>query len=248
MMIVGNWKAYVATKQKAKTLFATAKRLAGRKGIEIVLAPPAPYLGLLAVGNRSKVAFGVQDVSDTTGGAATGETTAAMVAELGARYAIVGHSERRARGESDTIVATKAQHALAQGLTPILCIGERERDAEAHYLALIRGQITSVLGALTAEERPRVVLAYEPVWAIGRTAADAITPSDLAEMILYIRKILAEQIPGDTSRTMRILYGGSAESGNARGLASGSGIDGFLVGHASADPKEFTALVKAVSQ
>lgn len=243
MLIIANWKAYVESKQKAKALFASAKRLAGRKGIEIVLAPPAPYIGLLAPGNRSKVAFAAQDISDTTGGAATGENTAAAYADLGTRYAIVGHSERRALGESDACIASKAQHALAHGMIPVLCIGERERDAEAHYLAFIRGQITSVFSVLTPQERLQVVVAYEPVWAIGKTANEAITPEDLTEMILYIRKVLGEQ----ASSAIKVLYGGSVEPGNARSLAGGSGIDGFLVGHASTDPKEFTALVKAVS-
>lgn len=247
MLIVANWKAYVESKQKAKLLFASAKRLAGKKGIQIVLAPAAPYIGLLAPGNRSKVAFAAQDISDSTGGAATGENTAAAYADLGTQYAIIGHSERRALGESDALVASKAQHALAHGMIPILCVGERERDAEAHYLAFIRGQITSVFSILTPQERLQVVVAYEPIWAIGHTAAEAITPADLTEMILYIRKVLGEQVPGEASRAIKVLYGGSVEPGNARSLAGGSGIDGFLVGHASTDAKEFTALVKAVS-
>lgn len=247
MLIVANWKAYVESKQKAKLLYASAKRLVGRKGLHIVLAPSAPQLGLLAPSNRSKISFGAQDISNTTGGAATGEITAATCIDLGVRYVIVGHSERRASGEDDATIATKTQHALAVGMIPILCIGERERDPEAHYLAFIRGQVSSVFSALTPQERLQVVVAYEPVWAIGRTAADAISPSDLTEMILYIRKILNEQVSGDAARTMQILYGGSVEPGNARNLAAGSGIDGFLVGHASTDPKEFTALVKAVS-
>lgn len=243
MLIVANWKAYVESKQKAKALFASAKRLSGTKGMEIVLAPAAPYLGLLAPANRSKVAFAAQDISDTTGGAATGEVTAAACADIGVKYVIVGHSERRARGENDALIAHKAQHALAHGLTPILCVGERARDADAQYLSFIRSQITSVFSILTAQERLQMVVAYEPIWAIGHSAAEAITPSDLTEMILYIRKVLAEQVAGN----IRVLYGGSVEPGNARDLAGGSGIDGFLVGHASTDPKEFTALVKAVS-
>lgn len=247
MLIVANWKAYVESPQKAKALFAAAKRLSGKKGIEIALAPAAPYLGLLAPGNRSKVAFGVQDISDATGGAATGEVTAATARAFGARYAIVGHSERRARGESDATILAKAQHALAQGMQPILCIGEHERDTDAQYLHFIRGQITAIFSALTPHERLDVVIAYEPIWAIGRTAADAIAPSDLTEMVLYIRKVLSDHVSGDAATHMRVLYGGSVEPGNARSLASGSGIDGFLVGHASTDPKEFAALVNAVS-
>ncbi|KND50044.1 MAG: triose-phosphate isomerase [Parcubacteria bacterium C7867-008] len=242
MLFVGNWKAYIESPQKAKALFAAAKRVAGRKGIRIVLAPSAPYLGLLAPGNRSKVAFALQDISDSTGGAATGEITAAAAQALGARYVIVGHSERRARGENDDVVRSKTQHVLAHGMTPILCVGEHERDADAQYLQFIRAQITAVFSALSAKERTQVIIAYEPVWAIGPQATGVITPEDLSEMILYIRKVL-----GEYPSVNQVLYGGSVEAGNARSLAAGSGIDGFLVGRASTDVQNLTSLIKAVS-
>jgi triosephosphate isomerase len=247
MMIAANWKAYIETPQKAKALFAVAKKNATRKGIEIVLAPPAPYLGLLSSGNRSKVAFAAQDISDSMGGAATGEVTAAAAASVGARYAIVGHSERRARGDTDAIVLSKVQHALAHGLRPILCIGEHERDEEAKYLQFVRAQINAVFSALTPQERLQVVIAYEPIWAIGHTAGDAITPDDLAEMILYIRKVLNDHVPGEAPQDMKILYGGSFEPGNEQSLATVSGINGFLIGHASTNVQDFLMLIKAIS-
>jgi triosephosphate isomerase len=247
MLIAANWKAYVETPQKAKALFEASKKLAGKKGLEIVLAPSAPYLGLISFGNRSKVAFASQDISDSTGGAATGEVTAAAAASLGAKYSIVGHSERRARGETDAIVLSKAQHALAHGLRPILCIGEHERDDDGKYLQFIRTQINAVFGTLTPQERLQVIVAYEPIWAIGRTAEDAITPDDLEEMILYIRKALNDYLPHEASRSTKILYGGSVEAGNARSLAEGTGIDGFLIGHASTDVKAFTEIIRSVA-
>lgn len=240
MLIVSNWKAYVDDAKKVKALFAAAKRLASKK-VQIVLAPSAPYVGFLALGNRSKVSIGVQDISDSTGGAATGELTAGAAKGAGAAYAIVGHSERRARGESDALVLSKTQHALAQGLKPILCIGEHERDTDGRYLQFIRAQLAAVFAPLSTQERAQIIVAYEPIWAIGKTAADAITPSDLQEMMLYIRKVLAEYVSGNAT----VLYGGSVESGNIASLASG--VDGFLIGHASTDVQEFTALVKALS-
>ncbi len=244
MLIVANWKAYVETPQKAKALFAAAKRLAGKKGVEIVLAPPSPYLGLLSFGNRSKVAFASQDISDSTGGAATGEVTAAAVASVGAKYVIVGHSEDRARGDSDALILSKTQHVFAQGLRPILCIGEKQRDTDGMYLQFIRGQINAIFSALTAQERLQVIIAYEPIWAIGKTAAEAITADDLTEMILYIRKVVGEYVAGESTK---VLYGGSVEPANARMLASGSGIDGFLVGHASTNVQDFLMLGAALS-
>ncbi len=244
MLIVANWKAYVEDLDKAKKLLAVSKRLAHARGITIVLAPPSPLLGALAVKNTSPVGFAAQDVSATTGGAKTGEATAQIYAAAGATYAIIGHSERRAAGDTDTIIAEKLAHTLAHGLTPVLCIGETERDGEGRYLALVREQITLAIEPLTPKERAKIIIAYEPLWAIGKTAAQAIGPNDLAEMVLYIRKVIAELLPGKSSRRSLVLYGGSVEMSNVRTLAASSGVDGFLIGHASVDPLEFASLVK----
>jgi len=247
MLIVANWKAYVEERTKAKKLFSLAKQLARLTGINIVLAPPAPLLGALAVRNTSSVAFAAQDVSRTTGGAKTGEVTAQAYAATGATYAIVGHSERRAAGDTDAIVAEKLTHALAHGLTPILCIGESERDGEGRYLAVVREELTTAIESLAPKERANVIIAYEPIWAIWKTDAAAIEPSDLAEMVLYIRKVLAELLPGKSSAHSLVLYGGSVEPENVRTLAGNTGIDGLLVGHTSVDPRTFSLLVKHLS-
>ncbi len=246
MLIVSNWKAYVESAAKAKKLYASAKTLAGRGIHEIVVAPSAPYIGLLTA-PRSKVGLAAQDVSLSTGGAQTGEVTAAALADLDVSYVIVGHSERRARGERNADIAQKVQHVLAHGMTPILCIGEASRDSEAQYLKLIREELSAVFSILSPKERLQIVIAYEPIWAIGKSADEAITTADLTEMVLYIRKILSDFIPGRASAKVRIIYGGSTEAANARTLASGTGIEGFLVGHASVDVATFTALVKSVS-
>ena len=188
--------------------------------------------------------FAAQDVPAPRGGAATGEVTARMCETSGASYAIIGHSERRAAGDTDSIVAEKLAHALAHDLIPILCVGEHERDSEGRYLAYVREEITSALASLTSKERARVILAYEPVWAIGKTAEHAIDPNDLAEMVLYIRKVLAEFLPGKGSSHTLVLYGGSVEPENIRALADASCVDGFLIGHASVEEDLFTQLVK----
>lgn len=247
MIIVANWKAYVEDLSKAKKLFAVSKRFARTAKVSIILAPPAPMLGALATLNKSKVSFAAQDISVTLGGAQTGEATAAAYAATGARYAIIGHSERRALGETNQIIAEKIDHALAHGLTPILCIGERERDAASQYLAGIREELTAALTRQSPKDRAKVIVAYEPLWAIGKHGSDAISVSDLAEMVLYIRKVLAELLPGKSANSAAVLYGGAVEPENVRGLAGGTGIDGFLVGHASVDPEQFSVLLKALS-
>jgi triosephosphate isomerase len=126
-------------------------------------------------------------------------------------------------------------------------VGERERDADAAYLAGVRKQVSAVFAPLSPKERLSLVVAYEPVWAIGKTGLEAIQPADLAEMALYIRKVLADFMPGRANQKVRILYGGSVDAMNARALAAGTGIDGFLVGRASTDVAGFSALAKTLS-
>jgi triosephosphate isomerase len=247
MLIVANWKAYVEDAARAKSLFTLTKRLKGKTRHELVLAPSSPHLGLLAYKNRSKVKFASQDVSATTGGAATGETSSQVLAKLGIPYCIIGHSERRAKGETDEQIAAKAQHLLAHGVSPILCVGERSRDAGAEYLNVIRAQLSEVLTLLSQKERMQLVVAYEPVWAIGKTAADALPAHELHEMMLYIRKVFGDFLPGKAPSRTKIIYGGSVEPENVRALAGGSRIDGFLIGHASVDAAMFSGIVKAIS-
>lgn len=244
MLVVANWKAYVENLEKAERLVALSKRLSRAADNLIVLAPPAPFLGTFALKNKSKVAFSAQDVSKTPGGAVTGEATAQTYLSAGASYAIVGHSERRAAGDTDALVAQKLALSLSHGLVPILCVGERARDGEGRYLSFIREELTVALESLMPKERGKVIVAYEPIWAIGKTAADAIASDDLAEMVLYIRKVLAELVPGKRGERFLVLYGGSVEPENVRTLAENSGIDGFLIGHASVDVHAFGALVK----
>ena len=163
------------------------------------------------------------------------------------KYAIIGHSERRARGDTDAIVSEKVRNAFANKIIPIVCIGESERDPDAQYLGFLREQMRTVFQPLDTKDRQKVILAYEPIWAIGKTAADALRPDDLNEMVLYIRKILTEYMSGSAAENLKIIYGGSVEAGNIVSLAEDTGVDGFLPGHASADPATFTALIKALS-
>lgn len=247
MLIVANWKAYVENFEKAERLVTLSKKLSRTTANAIVIAPPAPFLSAFALKNKSKVAFSAQDVSMTPGGAATGEVTAQAYLTAGASYTIVGHSERRAAGDTDEVVAEKLAHALASDLIPILCVGERERDHDGRYLAFVREEIATALAALTPKERTRIIIAYEPLWAIGKTADSAIGPNDLTEMVLYIRKVLSEFLPGKNASRAIVLYGGSVEPGNVRDLARISNVDGFLIGHASVDESMFASLVKELS-
>lgn len=248
MIIVANWKAKVTSIADAKRLVIASKKLADMRVHQIILAPSAPYLGLLSLDNKSKLHYAGQDITFTGGGAETGEITGDILASVKATHVIIGHSERRARGETDAQVLIKAKHALANGLTPIVCVGEQERDADAQYLAFLRAQIDTLYAGVQSKDHDKIILAYEPVWAIGKSASEGITPDDLTEMIQYIRKILGAYLAKKKADTAVILYGGAIEPENAKVLSIGTGINGFLVGHASTDGKTFTALVKAVPQ
>ena len=246
MIIVANWKANVDSVSTAKKLVVVSKKIADAKKHLVILAPSAPHLGLLSVGNKTKVKFAAQDISHTLGGAETGETTAGVVAGVGATYVLIGHSERRALGETDETLLMKTRHALAHGLTPIVCVGETIRDGEALYLAQLRSQLSAILTPLPPKERTRIVIAYEPVWAIGKHASEGITPEDLTEMVSYIRKILSDLYPGKTAETTPILYGGAVETANAKALTQDTGVQGLLIGHTSSDPVSFVSVVKAL--
>lgn len=245
MLLIGNWKTYVESRTKAKALYAAAKRLAARGHHEVGVAPPLPYIGMLTPTRPGKRApkLVAQDIFVLDGAVQTGAVSVAMLRDAGVTHAIIGHSERRAQGESNERVAHKVQHASTQGLIPILCVGELARDADAAYLAVIREQIESAYQSVEPKFRHAIIIAYEPVWAIGTGAV--ITPDDLAEMVLYIRKVLAGVLSEDAAHTVQVLYGGSVDAGNVRNLSEGTGIAGFLVGRASSEVASFSALVQA---
>lgn len=246
MIIVANWKAKVGNIVDAKKLIVASKKIADAKAHHVIVAASAPYLGLFSLDNKSKLQFASQDITLTDGGAQTGEVTGAMLATVKAKYVIIGHSERRALGDTDADVLVKIKHALSSGLTPIVCVGEQERDVDAQYLSLLRAQIDSVYTGIQPKHHDSIILAYEPIWAIGKSASEGITPDDLTEMVQYIRKVLSAYLSPKKLEKVSILYGGAVEPSNAKALASNTGVDGLLVGHASTDAKLFTALVKAL--
>ena len=237
---------YPKTLREAKKLFnGIARRVSRTRGATIVVCPPLPYLEELKRTYRgTKIRFGAQDVSlHEKEGAHTGEVSASMLKNLGAQYAIVGHSERRAMGETDDIVAAKVRAALKAGLVPLICIGERERDREGKYFSWLERELAASLGAVSRAHARRLVIAYEPIWAIGKTARGAMKPQEVHEMIIFIKKVLSKHYGRKLGMRVPILYGGSVEPGNVLGLMRDGAADGFLVGHASIAPRDFAAIV-----
>ena len=244
-VIAGNWKMY-KNQAETRAFFAAFKPLvAGVSDCDIVVAPPFTNIPA-AVESAKGTAIGIsaQDVFWEKEGAYTGQVSTGMLVEAGCRYSIVGHSERRQFfGETNETVFKKTKAALAAGLTPIVCIGEMLNDREAGRTeAIIEEQFLGSLGALTPEEFSRILIAYEPVWAIGtgRTA----TPEIAAAVHKFVRKCVESQFSARHASAVRVLYGGSVKPDNIQGLMAQEELDGALVGGASLDPKSFASLVK----
>lgn len=245
-LVAGNWKMHGSL---ASIDALVSALVAGKKGgAKMLLCPPYPYLKTVA--DRlagSDILLGAQDVSTRVGsGAFTGEVSGAMLADVGCRYVIVGHSERRALyGETDALVAAKFQAAQAAGLVPILCVGETLEQREADETrAVVERQVAAVLDAAGAAAFGSAVVAYEPVWAIGtgRTA----TPDQAQEVHALIRSMIAKR-DATIAADLRILYGGSVKGGNAAELFAMQDIDGGLVGGASLEAPEFLRIYAAAA-
>jgi triosephosphate isomerase len=244
-VIAGNWKMY-KNQAETRVFFAAFKPLvAGLSDCDIVVAPPFTNIpAAVEAAKGTTIGISAQDVFWEREGAFTGQISAGMLVEAGCRYSIIGHSERRQFfGETNDTVLKKTKIALATGLTPIVCIGEMLADREAgNTEKVIEAQFRGSVGALTAEEFSRILIAYEPVWAIGtgRTA----TPEIAAAVHKFVRQCAATQFSTGHASALRILYGGSVKPDNIQGLMAQQELDGALVGGASLDPKSFASLVK----
>jgi triosephosphate isomerase len=244
-LIAGNWKMN-GTRTEARAWTAAADAAADESPNDAAIFPPYPWLADVAAqlgAPGGAVALGGQACHGEARGAYTGAVAAGMLAELGCRYVLCGHSERRSLfGEDDAIVAASVAAALAEGLEPVLCVGETlaEREAGRTQEVLLR-QVDAGLAALTGPSDPLVV-AYEPVWAIG--TGQAATPAEAAEAHGWIRARVAESDPARAER-LRILYGGSVNPDNIGGFLDVPDVDGALIGGASLDPDAFARLVRA---
>jgi triosephosphate isomerase len=243
-VIAGNWKMY-KTREEARAFFSALKPLvANSKHCDIVIAPPFTALAAAVEAvEGSAIAISAQNVHWEREGAFTGEVSTKMLVEAGCRNVLIGHSERRQYfGDTNESVALKVKAALEAGLTPIVCVGESLAEREGGQMQAVLGkQFEGGLTALTGEAFSRIILAYEPVWAIGtgRTA----TPEMAAEAHSFLRQQAAKRFTSERAAALRILYGGSVKPDNIRGLMAQVEIDGALVGGASLDPQSFASIV-----
>jgi triosephosphate isomerase len=246
-LIAGNWKMNLNHLEAIALVQKLAFSLtpADHDKAECVVIPPFTDLRsvqTLVDGDKLRLRYGAQDLSQHDAGAYTGEVSGPMLAKLGCTYVLVGHSERRQyHHESDEVVNAKVRKAYEHGLTPILCVGEgldvRQRGGQiAHSVA----QVTAALQGVHAEQARSLVVAYEPVWAIG--TGEVATPEDAQEVCGEVRSALAQLYPGELADGVRVLYGGSVKSSNVEALMAQPDVDGALVGGASLDAEEFASL------
>ena len=245
-LIAGNWKMNTDTLSAIALASAIAERAVEAEGAELLVCPPSLYFTVVrdALGN-SQVGFGAQNMYQEPQGAFTGEISGAMLKDIGATYVILGHSERRhILGETNEDVNKKTVAALAAGLRPIVCVGELLEQREAGETeAVVRSQIDGSLAGISAESMTSVVVAYEPVWAIG--TGEVATPAQAEQVHDDLRKQLAERYNAKVADSVRILYGGSVKPDNAAELLGQLNIDGALIGGASLKADDFLAIAVA---
>lgn len=243
-LVVANWKMH-GTLGEARALASAVRDGLKRPRAEVVLCPPFTALAAVAeVLAGSPIGLGAQNCHWEAGGAFTGEVSPAMLAELGCRLVIVGHSERRQHfGETDAQVNRKVRAALAHGLAPLLCVGESaDERRQGLTFTVVEGQLRAGLGEVSPDDLGRCIVAYEPLWAIG-TGVNA-TPAQASEVHGYLRGLLSELASKETAQAIRILYGGSVKADNAGDLCREPEIDGALVGGASLQAQSFTGIVR----
>ncbi|MGI5244337.1 triose-phosphate isomerase [Dactylosporangium sp. CA-139066] len=248
-LMAGNWKMNLNHLEAIKLVQQLAFTLTEQQlnDVEAVVLPPfvdIRSVQTLVDGDKLLIGYGAQDVSAHAAGAYTGEVSGAMLAKLGCQYVVVGHSERRQyHGEDDALVNAKVKAALVNGIAPILCVGEGLEVREAgEHVGYTLAQLDAALEKVKTDEVEKIVVAYEPVWAIG--TGKVATPQDAQEVIGAIRTRLAEKYTGGTADRVRILYGGSVKHDNVAAIIEQPDIDGALVGGASIDAEGFARIVR----
>ncbi len=250
-LMAGNWKMNLDHHQATHLVQKLAWTLKDAKHdyAAVEVAVMVPFTDIRSVqtlvdADKLELAYGAQDVSAHTDGAYTGEISPVMLAKLGCRYAVVGHSERRQyHGETDAVVAAKARSAFGQGIVPIICVGEGlDIRKEGRHVPYTLEQLDGSLEGITAEQAAQVVIAYEPVWAIG--TGEVATPDDAQEVCAAIRTRLGELYTPELAAGVRVLYGGSVKSGNIAAIMAQPDVDGALVGGASLDAEEFAKIAR----
>lgn len=255
LLITANWKMTPATlaeaQKKAQVFKLVAKKYKkipkSNVSLQVLVCPPFPLISALQnIFAGSPAIVGAQDASMHEIGSKTGEVSAGLLKSAGATYSIIGHSERRAMGDTDDIVAVKLGQVLLTGMTAILCIGESERDVDGLYLDVIKQQLKASLMRMSNSDFSRLVIAYEPVWAIGKKDNVTLSGHELHQMVIYIRKVLRDLYNDSIASSVKIIYGGSVTVEDAEDIIWNGEVDGLLIGRASFDPKSYESICESI--
>ncbi len=248
-LVVANWKMNPQTLKEAESVFlGVAKSIKKVRNCEIVVCAPFSFISVLKAKNKRKILLGAQNVSSYGEGAYTGEVSAKMLKSLSVDYVIVGHSERRAMGETNELISHKIFHAIKNGLTPILCIGEKSRDQDGEYLSFIKNQLVECLKDFPKPQIKNIIVAYEPVWAVGKDAVREATPSEFIEVSIFIRKVISDLYDSKVAHSVKIIYGGSVHRENVESFISQGQSSGFLIGRDSLNIKKFGEIINIIEK
>lgn len=248
-LVIANWKMNPETEKEAKNLFDLIRSgIKDIKNVEVVICPPFVWLPILVGSSALTFGFGSQDCFWEESGAFTGEISPQMLKNLGCQYVILGHSERRIySGETDEMVAKKIKAALESGLEPILCIGETAKQKKQNKTKdVLEQQLKESLNHLITQSFDRLIIAYEPIWAIG--TGNPCKIKDAKEVLLFLREFLNKILGPEISKNIRIIYGGSINSQNAKDFVKKANFQGLLVGGASLNAQEFIKIVKNIDK
>jgi triosephosphate isomerase (TIM) len=247
-IVVANWKMNPQSQKEAEVLFKESYSLVKNiKNTQIIICPPFPFLFISKKFKSKKVMLGSQNVSTETEGSYTGEVSPLMLTNMGVSYVIVGHGERRILGETNFVVNKKILNLLKFNLLPILCVGESNRDQDGLYLSFVEEQIKESLNGVSVSQMKNIIIAYEPIWAIGKDATREATKEEFMEMKIFIKKIISNIYNSKIAHSSIIIYGGSVNPLNTKSFIQDGGADGLLVGRDSINPKKFGAILSALN-
>jgi triosephosphate isomerase (TIM) len=249
--LVGNWKMNPNTITDAqlllKEIMPLAKTLHKNISGTLSLAVPTLFVETLVKQSKGMLDIGTQNIHGEVSGAYTGDISITQAKSVGACFTVLGHSERRVLGETDSDINKKVLVATKSGFMVVLCVGEKVRDESGEYLTEIKSQVSSALAGVDSKYIKNIKVAYEPVWAIGKNATGVATPHESLEVAILIRRTIADLYTDALSKKLVILYGGSANADNANGFINDGGVQGFLLGRASLSKTELESIIKNCS-
>lgn len=245
-LIIANWKMNPASAKEAENFLLTiSKKAKSLKKINLIVCPPLPFLFLFKKNKISKITLGAQNVHNEQEGSYTGEVSAKMLLDLKVKSVIVGHGERRKLGENDEFINQKILTLIKNKITPIFCIGEESRDGDGNYLSFLEDQIKKGLTGVVKTNLKNIIIAYEPLWAVGKDSKREATKEEFIEIKIFIKKIISDLYGPKSMQEIKIIYGGSINAKNAKSFLD-AGADGLLVGRDSINLNKFEALLDAI--